>query len=71
MIYSIDILKSIHKNYVIHYRNLKFVKELGVEIGKVHSVISFEQKPWLKEYIDFNTEKRKGANNEFENDFSS
>ena len=37
-----------HKNYVIHYRNLKFVKELGVEIGKVHSVISFEQKPWLK-----------------------
>ena len=52
-----------HKNYCIHYRNLKFVKDLGVEIGPVHNVISFEQKPWLKEYIDFNTDKRKAAKN--------
>ena len=58
-----------HKNYVLHYRNLKFIKELGVEITKVHRVLSFKQKAWLKEYIDFNTEKRKGARNEFEKDF--
>ena len=47
-----------HKNYCIHYRNFKFVEKLGVKIGLVHNVISFNQKPWLKEYIDFNTTKR-------------
>ena len=58
-----------HKNYVIHYRNLKFIKELGASIDKVHNIISFQQKPWLKDYIDLNTNKRKAAKNEFEKDF--
>jgi hypothetical protein len=58
-----------HKNYVIHYRNLKFVKELGVEIGTVHNILKFKQRAWLGEYIAFNTEKRKQATNEFEKDF--
>ena len=58
-----------HKNYVMHYRNLKFVQELGVRIDVVHQVLSFKQEPWLKSYIDFNTEKRKEAKNEFEKDF--
>ena len=57
-----------HEKYCIHYRNLKFVKELGVNI-KVHNVVEFQQKPWLKTYIDFNTDKRKEAKNEFEKDF--
>jgi hypothetical protein len=55
-----------HKNYVIHYRNLKFVKDLGVEITKVHNVISFEQKPWLETHISFNTDCRKQAKDDFE-----
>ena len=58
-----------HKNYCIHYRNLKYIKELGVTLGKVHNIVSFKQQAWLKPYIDFNTEKRKGAKNEFEKDF--
>ena len=29
----------------------------------------FDQSPWLKQYIDFNTEKRKHAKNSFEKDF--
>ena len=32
-------------------------------------MLEFEQKPWMAIYIDFNTEKRKHANNEFEKDF--
>ena len=36
---------------------------------KVHQVIEFDQEAWLKEYINFNTELRKKANNEFEKDF--
>ena len=35
--------------YCIHYRNLKFVKDLGIEI-KVHNIVSFNQKPWMKSY---------------------
>ena len=47
---------------------MRFVEKLGVKIGTIHNVISFNQ-PWLKEYIDFNTEKRSKAKNEFEKDF--
>ena len=32
-------------------------------------MLQFDQSPWLKQYIDFNTEKRKHAKNSFENDF--
>jgi hypothetical protein len=31
--------------------------------------MTFKQQPRLKTYIDFNTQKRKMANNEFEKDF--
>jgi hypothetical protein len=57
-----------HNNFVVHYRNLKFVKELGVKI-KLHKVISFDQKPWLKSSIDFYTDCRKQAKDDFENYF--
>ena len=58
-----------HNNYCIHYRNLKYLVQLGVEIKKVHNIASFKQKAWLKKYIDFNTEMRKEAKNDFEKDF--
>ena len=32
-------------------------------------IIQFNQKAWLKPYIDMNTKKRKEAKNEFEKDF--
>ena len=35
--------------YCIHYQNLKFVKDLGFKI-KVHNIVSFDQKAWLKPY---------------------
>ena len=55
-------------NYVTHYRNLKLYLELGMKIKKVNKVISFSQSPWLKLYIDFNTNKRKEATEDFEKD---
>ncbi len=58
-----------HKNYCIHYRNLKYLVNLGIEIGKVYNIVSFKQKRWLEKYIKFNTEMRKKADNDFDKDF--
>ena len=56
------------KEYVLHYQNLQLYLNLGLKIKKVHRVLEFDQSPWLKKYIAFNTEKRKHAKNSFEKD---
>jgi hypothetical protein len=49
------------KDYVVHYRNLQLYLSLGMQVTKVHQVLAFQQEPWLKKYIDFNTKMRKAA----------
>ena len=51
--------------YVTHYRNIKLYVELGLQVSKIHRVLSFEQKAWMKPFIDFNTTKRKEAKSVF------
>ena len=55
--------------YLIHYRMLKFYVRHGVVIDKVHEIISFRQSKWLEKYINFNTQKRNQAVNDFGKDF--
>ena len=57
-------------NYVCHYRNLQFYVKHGLVLSKIHRVISFDQSPWLKLWIDYCTERRKMARDEFESDLA-
>ena len=57
------------QKYVLHYKNLQSYLNLGLKLKRVHRVLEFNQSPWLKQYIDFNTQKRTNAKNSFEKDF--
>ena len=50
-------------------RYLKVLLKNGFKLKKVHRGVSFTQTPWLKKYIDLNTERRKNAKSEFEKSF--
>ena len=57
------------KNYVLHHENLKLYLSLGMKLKKIHRAMEFNQSKWLKQCIDFNTQKRTNAKNAFEKDF--
>ena len=56
------------KKYVVHIKSLKQALNHGLKLQKVHRIIKFNQKAWLKPYIDMNTELRKLAKDDFEKD---
>ena len=39
------------KKYLIQYRMLKFYVRHGMEVDKVHEILSFKQSKWLEKYI--------------------
>ena len=34
---------------------------LGLKVNKIHGVLEFNQSQWLKPFVEFNTQKRIGA----------
>ncbi|XP_072758652.1 uncharacterized protein [Anoplolepis gracilipes] len=54
------------KRYVIHYRNLQQCTRHGLRVTKIHRILQFAQSPWLRTYIELNTQFRTMAKNDFE-----
>ena len=55
--------------YIFHIKKLKQALNHKLILKKVYRVITFNQKTWLKAYVDMNTELRKEGINAFEKDF--
>ena len=53
---------------MVHIANLKYYLQKGLVLKKINRCIKFKQKAWLQEWIDFNTDKRKEATNDFHKD---
>ena len=43
---------STKKNYKTYYKNLEYYMQLGIKIDKVHKILTFDEKPFLRKYID-------------------
>ena len=57
------------EKYVLHGQNLKLYLELGLKLKWIHRGIKFREKPWMKSYIELNTDLRTKGKNDFEKDF--
>ncbi|KYN11002.1 hypothetical protein ALC57_16854 [Trachymyrmex cornetzi] len=54
------------QRYIIHYRNLQQCTRHGLRVTKIHRILQFTQSPWLREYIELNSQFRMRAKNDFE-----
>ena len=57
------------ERYVLHYRNLKLYVELGLEVSEIHIGLKFIQEPVIKNYIEFNSNRRAQAQNTFDSNY--
>ena len=60
---------EIKKEYIVHIKRSKQALNQRLVLKKVNKVIEFNQKAWLKSYIEMNTELSRKAKNDFEKDF--
>ena len=55
-------------NYIVHIRALKQALNHGLVLQKFHRIIKFNQKAWLKSYIDMDNKLKTEAKSDFEKD---
>ena len=46
------------EKHVIHYEKLQIYLRVGMKLKKIYPVLEFNQSEWLKQYVEFNTQKR-------------
>ena len=56
------------ERYVLTFEMYLLAKMEGVEFPRIHRVLQYHQSKWLAPYINLNTELRKRATNQFEQD---
>jgi hypothetical protein len=68
---SRKLLLTQHKreHYIVHFVVLKFYLSMGLVLNKVHRIVKYKQKSWLKPYIDFNSQQRAQSKNDFDKAF--
>ncbi len=54
---------------ICDYRTLKQAMQHGLKLKGIECAIKYEQKAWLKPYIDLNTKLRQEGTSELEKDF--
>ena len=64
-------IKREYRKHNSTHRNLKQALSHGFVIKKVHEIIKFNQKAWLKPCIDINTELTEKTKNDFKRGVSS
>jgi len=57
------------RDYVVHYQNLKYYLQCGMRLVRIRRVLAFEQRNWMREFVNFITEKRQKAVSDFESSF--
>ena len=57
------------EKYVLHYKSLEQCLDLGMKLTKIHRGIEFQESPWIRDYINLNTELRTKSTSEFGKDF--
>ena len=61
------LIVNLHNKTEYSHKKLETSVKSLINFEKVHRVIKFNQKTWLKPDIDMNTDLRKAAKNDFEN----
>lgn len=54
------------KDYVLHFKNLKLYKDLGMKISKIHRILEFKQEAFIAPYIEMCTLARKNSTKKFD-----
>jgi hypothetical protein len=67
---SVKLMNTLYpkKNYAVHYRTYKFYVKHGLKVEKIHRILSFKQAPYIKPFIQLNTELRNKADSKFKKD---
>lgn len=56
-------------NYAIYWKNLRWYLEHGMVLTKIHRVMRFDEKPYMRDYVEMNTRLRMEGDSEFEKVF--